>query len=200
MSQRFAPCAPSSCAASSLREHWIAETGFSFPSDHSFSAMMFALFFLAMGLSHVSDKRLWVFYLLPVWAVAVCFSPTDSAGAFGDRRLHRRFGRDAGRDAGVLARAPAPGCASTGAGHAARHAGELTVRVRGGPFPQGHSCRNAEICSPTTSISTNDEFINQVDVAVRLLFIAIPQSSRQHRKYSLAADLVNTCAQLGHFS
>jgi len=57
-----------------VREHWIAETGFSFPSDHSFSAMMFALFFLAMGLSHVSDKRLWVFYLLPVWAVAVCFS------------------------------------------------------------------------------------------------------------------------------
>jgi phosphatidylglycerophosphatase B len=57
-----------------VREHWIAETGFSFPSDHSFSAMMFAVFFLAMGLSHFSHKRLWVFYLLPVWAVAVCFS------------------------------------------------------------------------------------------------------------------------------
>jgi phosphatidylglycerophosphatase B len=57
-----------------VREHWIAETGFSFPSDHSFAAMMFATFFLAMGLSHFSDRRLWVFYLLAVWAVAVCFS------------------------------------------------------------------------------------------------------------------------------
>ena len=57
-----------------VRGHWIAETGYSFPSGHSFSAMMFATFFLAMGLSHFSGKRLWVFYLLALWAVAVCFS------------------------------------------------------------------------------------------------------------------------------
>ena len=57
-----------------VRSHWIAETGYSFPSGHSFSAMMFATFFLAMGLSHFSGKRLWVFYLLVPWAVAVCFS------------------------------------------------------------------------------------------------------------------------------
>jgi phosphatidylglycerophosphatase B len=57
-----------------VREHWITETGFSFPSDHSFSAMMFATFFLAMGFSYFSDRRLWIFYLLPLWAVAVCFS------------------------------------------------------------------------------------------------------------------------------
>jgi phosphatidylglycerophosphatase B len=57
-----------------VRSHWIAETGYSFPSGHSFSAMMFATFFLAMGLSHFSGKRLWPFYLLALWAVAVCFS------------------------------------------------------------------------------------------------------------------------------
>ena len=58
----------------SVRGHWIAETGYSFPSGHSFSSMMFATFFLAMGLSYFSGRRLWVFYLLVVWAVAVCFS------------------------------------------------------------------------------------------------------------------------------
>ena len=57
-----------------VRDHWIAETGFSFPSDHSFAAMMFATFFLAMALSHFSDRRLWLFYLLALWAVAVCLS------------------------------------------------------------------------------------------------------------------------------
>ncbi len=57
-----------------VRDHWITETGYSFPSGHSFAAMMFATFFLAMGLSHFSGKRLWLFYLLLPWAVAVCFS------------------------------------------------------------------------------------------------------------------------------
>ena len=44
------------------------------PSGHSFSSMMFATFFLAMGLTYFSGRRLWVFYLLVLWAVAVCFS------------------------------------------------------------------------------------------------------------------------------
>jgi phosphatidylglycerophosphatase B len=57
-----------------VRDHWLAETGYSFPSGHSFSAMLCATFFLAMGLSHFSGRRLWVFYLLVPWAVAVCFS------------------------------------------------------------------------------------------------------------------------------
>jgi membrane-associated phospholipid phosphatase len=57
-----------------VRDHWISETGYSFPSGHSFSAMLCATFFLAMGLSHFSGRRLWVFYLLVPWAVAVCFS------------------------------------------------------------------------------------------------------------------------------
>jgi phosphatidylglycerophosphatase B len=57
-----------------VRGHWIAETGYSFPSGHSFSAMMFATFFLALGLSYCSEPRLWPFYLLVAWAVAVCYS------------------------------------------------------------------------------------------------------------------------------
>src|SRR6185436_8236458 len=57
-----------------VRGHWIAETGYSFPSGHSFSAMLFATYFLALGLTYFSGRRLWVFYLLAVWAVAVCFS------------------------------------------------------------------------------------------------------------------------------
>lgn len=59
-----------------IREHWISETGYSFPSGHSFSSMMFATFFLAMGLAVCSGRRLWVFYLLPPWAVMVCYSRT----------------------------------------------------------------------------------------------------------------------------
>lgn len=57
-----------------IREHWIAETGFSFPSGHSFSALFFATFFLAMGLTLCEGKRRWGVYWLPVWAAAVCFS------------------------------------------------------------------------------------------------------------------------------
>jgi membrane-associated phospholipid phosphatase len=57
-----------------VRSHWIAETGYSFPSGHAFSALMFATFFLAMGLGRCSGRRLWMFYLLVPWAVAVCFS------------------------------------------------------------------------------------------------------------------------------
>lgn len=59
-----------------VREHWIVETGYSFPSGHSFSAMLFATFFLAMGLSHFSGMRLWLFYSLALWALAICFSRT----------------------------------------------------------------------------------------------------------------------------
>jgi phosphatidylglycerophosphatase B len=57
-----------------IRGHWIVETGYSFPSGHSFSAMMFAIFFLALGLRYCSTPRLWAFYVLVAWAVAVCYS------------------------------------------------------------------------------------------------------------------------------
>ena len=57
-----------------IRDHWIVETGYSFPSGHSFASMMLATFFMAMGLTYFSGRRLWVFYVLVVWAVAVCIS------------------------------------------------------------------------------------------------------------------------------
>jgi phosphatidylglycerophosphatase B len=57
-----------------IRGHWIAESGYSFPSGHSFSSMMFATFFLGMGLSTFSGRWRWLFYLSVPWAVAVCVS------------------------------------------------------------------------------------------------------------------------------
>lgn len=57
-----------------VRRHWIHESGYSFPSGHSFSAMLVATGFLALGLSYLSRARLWVFYVLVAWALAVCYS------------------------------------------------------------------------------------------------------------------------------
>jgi len=57
-----------------IREHWIESTGYSLPSGHAFSAMFFATFFLAMGLSWLSMPRLLFPYLLLPWAVCVCYS------------------------------------------------------------------------------------------------------------------------------
>lgn len=60
--------------SSSIEAHWIEETGYSFPSGHSFSAMFFATFFLAMASTFLNTRRLDLFYLLLPWAVAVCYS------------------------------------------------------------------------------------------------------------------------------
>jgi phosphatidylglycerophosphatase B len=60
--------------AASVRDHWIHEVGYSFPSGHAFSAMFFATYFLAMGLALITNRRRWVFYLLPGWAVCVAWS------------------------------------------------------------------------------------------------------------------------------
>ena len=57
-----------------IREHWIRESGFSFPSGHSLSAMLCATFFLAMGLNLFLGRRRWPFYLLVLWAILVCYS------------------------------------------------------------------------------------------------------------------------------
>jgi len=57
-----------------VRAHWVAETGYSFPSGHSFSAMTFATFFVAMALACCSGWRLWAAMLLVPWAVLVCYS------------------------------------------------------------------------------------------------------------------------------
>jgi phosphatidylglycerophosphatase B len=66
--------APESGLHERVRSHWIEESGYSFPSGHAIASMMFATYFLGMGLSLVSGRRLWVFYALAPWAVAVCFS------------------------------------------------------------------------------------------------------------------------------
>ncbi len=57
-----------------IEAHWIEETGYAFPSGHSFSAMFFATFFLLFAATYLFTKRLWLFYLLLPWALAVCYS------------------------------------------------------------------------------------------------------------------------------
>lgn len=59
---------------SSIKAHWIDETGFSFPSGHSFSAMFIATFLLMLGATCVTTKRFWLLYFLLPWALAVCYS------------------------------------------------------------------------------------------------------------------------------
>lgn len=58
----------------SIESHWIEETGYSFPSGHSFAAMFFATFLLSIAVVMLNTKRIWLFYLLLPWALAVCYS------------------------------------------------------------------------------------------------------------------------------
>lgn len=70
-----------------VRDHWAHMTGYSFPSGHSFAAMLLATFFLGIALSYLPPRRAGVFYLLVPWAVLICYSrvvlrvhsPTDVA-------------------------------------------------------------------------------------------------------------------------
>lgn len=58
-----------------VRAHWIHETGFSFPSGHSQSAMALAAMIAALGLMWLNGWRLAVAtVVLPIWAVAVVYS------------------------------------------------------------------------------------------------------------------------------
>lgn len=57
-----------------IESHWIEETGYSFPSGHAFSAMFFATFFLLIGASCLTGRRIWLFYALLPWALAVGYS------------------------------------------------------------------------------------------------------------------------------
>jgi len=54
-----------------VRDHWIHETGYSLPSGHTLAAMLLATYFLAMAAACTKRWRRRVFYLLPVWAVAI---------------------------------------------------------------------------------------------------------------------------------
>lgn len=60
--------------SSSIESHWIEETGYSLPSGHAYSAMFFTTFFLAIAATYLPTKRLWMFYSLLPWALAVCYS------------------------------------------------------------------------------------------------------------------------------
>lgn len=55
-----------------IAEHWIHETGFSFPSGHSFASMMFATFCLVWVTRRRLPFRPWL--ILIGWSVAVCYS------------------------------------------------------------------------------------------------------------------------------
>ena len=57
-----------------VRDHWIKETGYSFPSGHSLSSMLVTTTFLALALLLLpSSRRHWVYVLMP-WALGVCYS------------------------------------------------------------------------------------------------------------------------------
>ncbi len=60
--------------SSSIKNHWVKETGYSLPSGHSFSAMFLATFFLLSGATCITTKRSWLFCTLLPWALAVCYS------------------------------------------------------------------------------------------------------------------------------
>ncbi|WP_439183783.1 phosphatase PAP2 family protein [Carboxylicivirga taeanensis] len=56
-------------------EHWIDETGYSFPSGHSFNAFLLSTLMAYIILYIYSDFRRRMFFVLPlVWAVLVAFS------------------------------------------------------------------------------------------------------------------------------
>lgn len=57
-----------------VREHWILETGYSFPSGHSTAAMTFATMMFAVGIAWLSGWRRLLTSLLPVWALCVAYS------------------------------------------------------------------------------------------------------------------------------
>jgi phosphatidylglycerophosphatase B len=60
----------------SVREHWITETGYSFPSGHSTAAMTFASMLIALGFwwGLGGWRKLLTNTVVPVWAVSVVYS------------------------------------------------------------------------------------------------------------------------------
>ncbi len=57
-----------------IRRHWIQETGYSFPSGHSLSAMTIATYFLAWGFAALARWRWRLMQALVVWAVLAAYS------------------------------------------------------------------------------------------------------------------------------
>ncbi|MFC2079127.1 phosphatase PAP2 family protein [Candidatus Bipolaricaulota bacterium] len=60
--------------SANVRDHWIHEAGYSLPSGHTFTAMLLATYFLAMGAVFVGKQRRWILYLLPGWAGLVAWT------------------------------------------------------------------------------------------------------------------------------
>lgn len=57
-----------------IRDHWVWEVGYSFPSGHAFASMLYATLFSALAVSWLPARRSWLFFLLLPWAVIVCWS------------------------------------------------------------------------------------------------------------------------------
>ena len=78
-----------------VRAHWLGQTGYSFPSGHSFSAFFFATLFLCLACTLVAPTRRWLFYLLLPWAVLTCYARLIL-------RVHTPLDITAGAAAGLL--------------------------------------------------------------------------------------------------
>ncbi len=60
--------------STAIEKHWAKETGYSFPSGHSFSGFFFATFFLTLAVTYINTRRIWIFYFLLPWGLCVCYS------------------------------------------------------------------------------------------------------------------------------
>ncbi len=78
-----------------IRAHWIAETGYSFPSGHAFASMLVASFFLAVALDRIEGRRRWWGLAAVALAVAVCWSRPVL-------RVHTAFDVTVGAAQGIL--------------------------------------------------------------------------------------------------
>ena len=57
-----------------VRQHWLEETGYSFPSGHSSASMLVATFFLCVGGATLRGRRALALVPLLPWALFVCVS------------------------------------------------------------------------------------------------------------------------------
>lgn len=57
-----------------IRTHWTLMTDYGFPSGHAVGAMLNAIFFLAMGLSYLPARWMWMPRLVLVWGILICYS------------------------------------------------------------------------------------------------------------------------------
>ena len=74
LEQVLVPTPASLDLSPAVRDHWIKETGYSFPSGHSLSSMLVTTAFLGLALLLLPPlRRRWVYVLIP-WALGVCYS------------------------------------------------------------------------------------------------------------------------------